>query len=228
MLTDTKLRNLKPRDKLYKVNDRDGLYVAVTPAGSISFRYNYSIHGRQETTTFGRYGVGGITLAEASERLGEAKRMVADEKSPAKEKVRDKARVKGAETFGAWAEKWLRGYQMADSTRDMSRSVHARELETKFSNQKLTEITHEDLRALTDAIVQRGAPAAAVPAREIVLQVYRWATERGQKVENSADLVRPASIARFEPRDRTPNMVCRELPFASTSASSRHVDKDYK
>lgn len=32
MLTDTKLRNLKPRDKLYKENDRDGLYVAVTPA----------------------------------------------------------------------------------------------------------------------------------------------------------------------------------------------------
>lgn len=203
MLTDTKLRNLKPRDKLYKVNDRDGLYVAVTPAGSISFRYNYSIHGRQETITFGRYGVGGITLAEARERLGEAKRMVADGKSPAKEKARDKARVKGAETFGAWAEKWLRGYQMADSTRDMRRSIYVRELETKFGNQKLTEITHEDLRALTDAIVERGAPATAVHAREIVLQVYRWATERGQKVENPADLVRPASIARFEPRDRT-------------------------
>ncbi len=74
MLTDTKLRNLKPKEKLYKVNDRDGLYVAVTTAGSISFRYNYSINGRQETITFGRYGVGGITLAEARERLGEAKK----------------------------------------------------------------------------------------------------------------------------------------------------------
>jgi len=74
MLTDTKLRNLKPRDKLYKVNDRDGLYVAVTATGAISFRYNYSINGRQETITFGRYGVGGITLAEARERLGEAKK----------------------------------------------------------------------------------------------------------------------------------------------------------
>lgn len=55
MLTDIKLRNLKPKEKLYKVNDRDGLYVAVTAAGSISFRYNYSINGRQETVTFGRY-----------------------------------------------------------------------------------------------------------------------------------------------------------------------------
>ncbi|MBL1377978.1 tyrosine-type recombinase/integrase [Zobellella iuensis] len=203
MLTDTKLRNLKPREKLYKVNDRDGLYVAVTPAGTVSFRYNYSIHGRQETITFGRYGVGGITLAEARERLNEAKRMVADGKSPAKEKARNKARVKDAETFGAWAEKWLRGYQMADSTRDMRRSVYARELEKKFGNQKLTEITHEDLRMLTDTIVERGAPATAVHTRDIVLQVYRWAIERGQKVENPADLVRPTSIARFEPRDRT-------------------------
>lgn len=203
MLTDTKLRNLKPKDKLYKVNDRDGLYVAVTTAGSISFRYNYSINGRQETITFGRYGVGGITLAEARECLNEAKRMVTDGKSPAKEKARAKARTKDAETFGAWAQKWLRGYQMADSTRDMRRSVYARELEGKFGNQKLTEITHEDLRALTDAIVERGAPATAVHTRDIVLQVYRWAIERGQKVENPADLVRPASIARFEPRDRT-------------------------
>lgn len=126
MLTDTKLRNLKPREKLYKVNDRDGLYVAVTAAGSVSFRYNYSINGRQETITFGRYGVGGITLAEARERLGEAKKLVSAGKSPAKEKARDKARIKGAETFDAWAEKWLRGYQMADSTRDMRRSVYER------------------------------------------------------------------------------------------------------
>lgn len=202
MLTDTKLRNLKPKEKLYKVNDRDGLYVAVTPAGSISFRYNYAIHGRQETITFGRYGVGGITLAEAREQLNEAKKMVSAGKSPAKEKARNKARIKDVDTFGAWAEKWLRGYQMAISTRDMRRAIFERELQPKFGNQKLPEITHEDLRALTDAIVERGAPATAVHAREVMFQVFRWAIERGQKVENPAELVRPTTIARFEPRDR--------------------------
>ena len=35
MLTDTKLRNLKPRDKLYKVNDREGLYVGVAAENGI-------------------------------------------------------------------------------------------------------------------------------------------------------------------------------------------------
>jgi integrase len=202
MLTDTNLRHLKPQAKLYKVIDRDGLYVAVTPAGSVSFRYNYSINGRQETITFGRHGIGGITLAEAREQLNEAKKLIAAGKSPSKEKARDKSRVKNAETFDAWAEKWLRGYQMADSTRDMRRSIYERELRPSFGNQKLSEITHEDLRTLTNTIVERGAPATAIHVREVVMQVFRWAIERGQKVENPADMVRPTSIAKFEPRDR--------------------------
>ncbi len=67
MLTDTKLRNLKPQAKMYKVADRDGLYVAVTPAGGISFRYNYSLNGRQETMTFGRYGLWEASLWQKRE-----------------------------------------------------------------------------------------------------------------------------------------------------------------
>lgn len=38
MLTDTALKALKPRDKKYKVTDRDGMYVLVMPTGAISFR----------------------------------------------------------------------------------------------------------------------------------------------------------------------------------------------
>ncbi|KAF1003269.1 MAG: Prophage integrase IntA [Luteibacter sp.] len=83
----------------------------------------------------------------------------------------------------------------------MRRSVYERELKPKFGNQKLAEITHEDLRTLTDAIVERGAPATAVHVRAVVMQVFRWAIERGQKVENQAEMVRPTTIAKFEPRD---------------------------
>ena len=65
--------------------------------------------------------------------------MITAGKSPAREKARDKARVKDAETFGAWAEKWMRGYQMADSTRDMRKSVYNRELKKRFGNQRLLD-----------------------------------------------------------------------------------------
>lgn len=203
MLTDTKLRNLKAQARLYKLPDRDGLYVAVTPKGAISFRYNYSLNGRQETLTLGLYGDGGISLSEARERLSEAKKLISRGISPAREKARAKERESGAKTFGDWAEAWLRGYQMADSTRDMRRATYIRELQRAYGNKFLTEITHDDLRSLTDKIVARGAPATAVHAREVVMQVFRWAIERGQKVENPAVLVRPTAIATFEPRDRS-------------------------
>ena len=74
-----------------------GLYLGILPTGSISFRYTYSIHCRQETITFSHYGIGGITLTEAHKRLGEVKKMITTGKSPAKEKAQDKAPIKDAE-----------------------------------------------------------------------------------------------------------------------------------
>ena len=38
MLTDMQLKALKPAQKIYKVSDQRGLYVAVTPTGVASFR----------------------------------------------------------------------------------------------------------------------------------------------------------------------------------------------
>lgn len=49
MLTDTRLKSLKPKERLYNVADRDGMYVAVLPSGTVSFRYDYRINGRRET-----------------------------------------------------------------------------------------------------------------------------------------------------------------------------------
>lgn len=83
MLTDTKLKNLKPQEKLYKVSDRDGLYVAVLTSGSFSFRYDYRINGRRETLVIGQYGRDGISLAEAREELINAKKLVKSGQSPA-------------------------------------------------------------------------------------------------------------------------------------------------
>ncbi len=40
MLTDMKLRALKPEEKLYKLVDRDGLYLAVLRSGVAAFRFD--------------------------------------------------------------------------------------------------------------------------------------------------------------------------------------------
>ncbi len=75
VLTDTKLKSLKPRDKLYKIADRDGLYVAVTASGTVSFRYDYHINGHRETVTLGRYSLDGSSLAVVLKTGGTTQRL---------------------------------------------------------------------------------------------------------------------------------------------------------
>lgn len=172
MLTDTALRNLKPKSKIYKASDRDGMYVTVSPTGTVTFRYDYRLNGRRETLTIGRYGPAGISLALAREKLIDAKKAVAQGKSPALEKQRDKRRLTAAKTFGEITEKWLADARMADSTKAMRKHIVDRDILPVFQNRQLNEITADDLRALCSKVKERGAPATAVHVRDIVKQVY--------------------------------------------------------
>lgn len=203
MLTDVALKNLKSREKAYKVTDRDGLYVHVSTSGTVTFRLDYRLNGRRETLTLGKYGPTGISLARAREKTIDAKRAVAEGRSPAQEKQREKRRLKEAKSFGEFGETWLTKAPMADSTRAMRRSIFERELLPVWRNRLLHEITPDDLRAHCGKIVDRGAPATAIHVRDILKQIYGFAILHGEKVANPADDVGPASIATFVPKDRS-------------------------
>ena len=140
MLTDAALKALKPKDKVYKVSDRDGMYARVTPTGLISFSLDYRLNGRRETLYLGRYGRDGISLARARELCLDAKRAVREGRSPAIEKQREKRRLKEAKSFGQFGEKWLDKAPMADSTRAMRRSIFDRELLPVWRNRLLREV----------------------------------------------------------------------------------------
>jgi len=203
MLSDGTLRGLKPQASLYKVADRDGLYVVVTPRGTISFRMDYRLNGRRETLTIGRYGSkDGISLLMARERCMEARKAIAQGVSPAQEKQREKSRQAEAQTFGEYTKRWLAEHRMADSTKAMRKTIIDRDILPAFQNRRMAEIGPEDLRALCAKIKGRGAPATAVIAREIVKLVFAYAAMHGEKAPNPADEVGPSSIATFVPKDR--------------------------
>lgn len=203
MLSDGTLRGLKPQASLYKVADRDGLYVVVTPRGTISFRMDYRLNGRRETLTIGRYGSkDGISLLMARERCMEARKAIAQGISPAQEKQREKSRLAEAQTFGEYTKRWLGEHRMADSTKAMRKTIIDRDILPVFQNRRMAEIGPEDLRALCAKIKGRGAPATAVIAREIVKLVFAYAAMHGEKAPNPADEVGPSSIATFVPKDR--------------------------
>ena len=203
MLTDAAIKALKPKDKLYKIVDRDGMYVVVQPSGAIVFRLDYRLNGRRETLTLGRYGPAGLSLARAREKVVDARRAISEGRSPAQEKQREKRRLQEAKSFGQFGERWLQEARMADSTRAMRRSIFERDILPAFRNRLLPEILPEDLRALCAKVKERGAPATAVHVRDIVKLVFAFAILHGEKVANPADEVGPASIATFVPKDRS-------------------------
>ncbi len=202
MLTDTKLRSLKPQDKLYKVSDRDGLYVAVTKSGVISFRYDYRFNGRRETVTFGRYSADGITLAEARAELIEAKRLLNAGISPASKKRDGIESKKIGTVFKDYTVNFLNDAQYADSTRAMKEAIIEKEIYPVFGKLQLEEITTPRLRALCERIKDRGAKATALQVREIVGSVFTYAIDRGYEISNPADAIKASSIGTFQARER--------------------------
>lgn len=217
-LSDMKLKNLKPQEKAYKIPDRDGMYVVVSPKGTVTFRYDYRLAGRRETLSLGqfdefqasqpkrdpetiKYG-DPLSLADARELLARAKNAVSRGESPARDKADGKRELRESGTFNTFAEIWLRDAGLADSTVAMRKSILDRDVLPKLGKRKLEEITSSQVFELCEKIKERGAPATAVHAREIIQQVYRHAMARGLKIENPAENVKASAIATFKPRER--------------------------
>ncbi len=226
-LTEAKLRELPPGERAYKVSDGgNGLYVVVSPSGSRSFRYDYRLSGRRETLTIGRhepvarhaqrshlaYGMD-VTLEEARLLLARARVDVSSGRSPARAKVEQRSEVADAMSFGRWATRYFEfksdaksgAERLADSTLALRRSIYNRILAGPFGKLNLDEIKPVALGELLDRVKTERGPGPAVHARELVLQVYRFAVGKGLDVANPAEALARKAYATFVPRERNLN-----------------------
>lgn len=83
-LTDTEVRNAKPKEKPYKIYDEKGLYLIVTPRGGKWWRLNYRFQGKQKTISLGTYPE--VTLKEAREKRDAFRKRLAQGEDPARSK----------------------------------------------------------------------------------------------------------------------------------------------
>jgi hypothetical protein len=116
MLMDVAFKNLKPKEKPYKVADCDGMYVVVAPSGTVTFRLDYRLNGRRETVTFGQYGPAELSLVRAHDMTIGARRSGMECNALAHEKQHAKRRIKGAKSVGDFGARWLSTATMADIT----------------------------------------------------------------------------------------------------------------
>src|SRR3546814_17535046 len=99
MLTHIKITTAKPSEKLYKLHDTLGLYLAVKPNGSKLWRMNYRFLGKQKTLHLGKWPAVGLAAARA--KRDEAREQLAAGMDPAieKQRARTGARHGAATTF---------------------------------------------------------------------------------------------------------------------------------
>jgi integrase len=106
-LTDTTIRNAKPAAKAYKLADAGGLFLYVAPSGGKLWRLKYRLQGREQLLSFGSYPA--VSLADARQKREDAKRQLAEGKSPSLEKKRAAVASKAAQdnTFAKVAEELI-------------------------------------------------------------------------------------------------------------------------
>ena len=197
MLTDAALKRLKPKEKMYKVTDRDGMYVRYRPSGDL-LPLRLPAERPARDLTIGKYGPDGLSLAGTRavhrRQAGDRRGTFAGDREAARE-----APAQGGQELRRVRREVAQG--SADGRQHASHApgdLRSRD-PAVWRNRLLTEITPDDLRAHCAKIVDRGAPATAIHVRDIVKQIYGFAILHGEKVANPADEVGPASIATFTP-----------------------------
>ncbi len=112
MLTDTKLKALRPRATLYRVTDDKGLCIEVPPTGSRLWRFRYLHSGKARMLGLGAWPA--VTLADARQRRDEARKLVAQGIDPSAE--RKAAKDAEALTFEVIAREWLGRREVSKAT----------------------------------------------------------------------------------------------------------------
>lgn len=180
-LTDTAIRNAKPRETPYKISDGGGLFLLVKPTGARYWRMAYRWHGKQRTLAIGVYPT--ISLADARKVVQDAKRKLAAGIDPnqAKKAEQRAARLAAAATFEAvareWHEYWKEGKNKKYAIQVMRRMEA--DLFPEIGARPIAEIDAAELLDVLRKVERRGVAETALRLRQLCGQVFRYAIVNG-------------------------------------------------
>ena len=192
MLTDTKLRSLKAKDKVFRIADSNGLTIEVRPTGAKFWRYRYRYVGKPTMLTLGEYPMMG--LADARTARDKAKGLLKAGANPVQvaQAERAAAVLNAENTFGAIAKELL----AKRSKEGLSAGSVARETRlldkdlVGLANVPIADVTPPMLLTALRKLEKRGVIETAHRARALASLVFRYAVATGRAKSNpAADLL---------------------------------------
>ncbi len=190
-LTDTAVRNAKPASKPFRLYDRDGLYLEVTPSGGKWWRFKYRYAGKEKRLSVGVYP--DVELRKARKRISDARQLLVDGIDPSQNRKATKAATeeRAANSFEVVAREWV-AKQMPNWAKSHGSRVLARfehDIFPWIGGRPVAEVTAPELLTVLRRIEGRGALETAHRALNTCGQVFRYAiaTARAQR-DPSGDL----------------------------------------
>ncbi|AWN39520.1 tyrosine-type recombinase/integrase [Methylobacterium durans] len=180
-LTDTKVRQAKPGPKPYKLSDGAGLFLLVNPNGARYWRLKYRTAGKEKLFAVGVYPE--VSLAEARDKVAQARRLLRDGGDPVAERRRQRTEITAsADTFQAIAQEWLaaRAGDWSPSYRETVHSALSANLYPQIGSYSIRSITVPILRESLLLMERRGALSALRKVRMWASQVFRYAVATGR------------------------------------------------
>jgi len=188
-LTDTTVRNAKPRSKAYKLVDSGGLYVIVRPNGSKLWRYRYRLSGKANSRGLGRYPDVGLKVAR--ERRDECRRDVANGQNPMSrwkatqvDDTVDTFETVAREWFASKVPNWVPTHAAMVSMR-LEAYVFP-----KLGNKAIADIRPQDIHALLKPIEKAEKYETASRVLTVMSQVFNYALFSERITQNPATPVK--------------------------------------
>ena len=190
-LSDTAIRNAKPKDKPYRLSDGAGMYLLVTTKGGKWWRFDYRINGKRKTISFGIYP--DIKLKTARERRNDARELVAKNIDPSLEKRIQKAKA-GTDTFEEIAREWFEKHKINWVETHSGRIFRRLEKDVFPWIGKLTikDVTAPVLLDVLRRIEKRGALETTHRIHQNCGQIFRYAIATGRAERDPSQDLRGA------------------------------------
>lgn len=187
-LTVLEIKHLKPKAKVYRVTDSEGLCLEIAPTGSKLWRLRYSFNGKPQMLSLGKFPK--VTLEQARRKRDETKTLVDAGKHPARERKAEKLRrmIEGQNTFERIARHMLglKAGQLNDKYYTQCLARLEQHVFPMIGNLPITEITIPDVARVVEKVGERGTIETAKRMKQLVSQTFRYAAQRGQCQFNPA------------------------------------------
>ncbi len=224
-LSDTTVRQAKPRDKIYRLTDSGGLYLEVAPNGSRYWRFKYRFEGKEKRLALGVYPT--VTLARAREDALAAKRKLHDGIDPQEEKKERKRieKIAGGGSFEEIAREWhkvMKSKWTAHHSRNTIESLE-KEIFPIFGQRPLAQLKAPEILEAIRRIEKRGAIDIAQRVRQRVSAVFAFAIGCGLAEYNPVSAMKGIFLTRRkQPRAMLPPA---ELPQFLVALRGHRGDK---